>query len=325
MANGPSGTFLQYVDGNPQLSGPVHLTVSVGGGPARLLLMDTGSLGIVVPRETISDFTPIGNPTTFGYSSSGNQYHGQWGWATVQVEGSNGESFTTAPIQVFGVDGDDSGVGMMGIGIRGLDQDSANTRNAFLNLPGMKSGAMRTGYILSRFGVTFGYTQADLETFATFSTDCAEGGTPTATATLAPPAGSALRPYTSTGSFLLDTGLQYMIVTPRKTDPPPDPGYQTTVQVPPPGKPHEQFIPGVAVSVALQPQDGPSRTFWSFETGDERPGAPAYVRFAVPSAPGIVNTGIHLLEAYDYVADVRFDPQGQAAPAGTIGLRPVGE
>jgi hypothetical protein len=312
-----TGIQLPYTDPTPDLSGYLTFTVRVGGGEAHSMVMDTGSSGIVVAASRISSWTPMPDPPAPPrYSSSGNSYSGEWVLAAVELTAADGQTFTTArPVAVFAATGmeggPEPGVSMMGVGIRGLHGDARNVMNPFLNLPEMAAGEFRTGYVLTREGVRFGYDEAEMATFATFSTNCADPGTtPAATVTLTPPAGSALRPYTDTAPLLLDTGISYMIVTPRQDGARPDAGYLETVGT------HEQWVGGVAVSLELG-----GATIWSFDTDDfGEPGTPEYARFARPSPTGIINTGRHLLASYDYLVDVTFGPEGAS---GVVGLRPA--
>jgi hypothetical protein len=306
----------------------------VGGGQRRLLLMDTGSLGIVFPRALIHEYTPIPNsPSTFGYSSSGHGYNGGWVWTTVKVSDLR-NSFTTGRVQVFAVDSiktptgnkpvdANSEIGIMGIGLRGVSVRGQLTHNVFLNLPEMQAGAYPTGYLLDRTSVTFGYDPAVVDQYTCFHTDCTFGGPPTAEVSLTPPPGSALQPYTTTGSFLLDTGLTEMIVTPRAGGPLPDPAYQTEIMTDQ-GE-TDGFVPGVTVGLSLQPQDAQSPITWTYDTSDYgQPGTPAYARFAIPSAAsGMINSGLHLLERYDYLAQVQPDLTNQSASNGIIGFKPA--
>lgn len=320
--------FLPYIQPDADLRNSPALTLSAGGGPPRPVTMDTGSLGIVIPRTAVGpNAVPLPNPPPApGYSSSGNSYQGEWLLAPVQVSGRDGTSFTTSrPVPVFGATADgngplntDSGLGMMGVGIRGLDVDAGNTWNPFLNLPQMQTGEFRTGYILSRYGVIFGYPQSAIGDFQTFQTNCAfhdKQLTPLARVTLYPPAGTPLTPYINVAPFLLDTGLGYMIITPPAGQAPPHAAFSDADQ---------NLVPAVDVAVELQTQSGDWQTFWNFNSSGcgLQPDTPDKVRLAMPGGFGMSNTSRHLLAMYDYLVDLQFGPAGAS---GTIGLRnPLG-
>ncbi len=318
MTSTATGIFLPYTGASPDLTDYLTFTVAVGGGPAHSMVMDTGSIGIVVPASRIVRSTPLSpQPPAPSYSSSGNTYDGEWVLATVELTAGDGQAFTTArPVAVFAATAKpgqpEPGVSMMGVGIRHQPgSPPLALLNPFFNLPEMAAGQFRTGYILTAHAVQFGHDEAEMGTFATFPTNCGcPDTTPVATVTLAPPAGSGLHPYADTAPFLLDTGISYMIVTPRQGQAQPDAGYEETLGT------QTQLVGGVGVSLALG-----TETIWEFDTDDcGQPGTPAYARFARPSTAGIINTGRHLLRSYDYLVDVQLGPDGAS---GVVGLRPA--
>lgn len=316
MTSTATGIFLPYTGASPDLTDFLTFSVAVGGGPAHSMVMDTGSSGIVVSASRIGRSTPISpQPPAPGYSSSGNTYDGEWVLATVELTAGDGQSFTTTrQVAVFAAKAKpgepEPDVSMMGVGIRHQPAAlSLGLLNPFFNLPGMAEGKVPTGYIITREGVHFGYDEAEKESFTTFGTNCAyPDTTPVATVTLTPPAGSELDPYTNTAPLLLDTGISYMIVTPRLGQAWPDAGYEETLGT------QTQLVGGVGVSLVLG-----TETIWEFDTGGcGQAGTPAYARFAKPSPTGIINTGRHLLEWYDYLVDVQL---GTAGASGVVGLR----
>lgn len=300
----PTGLFLTYANADPGLFNALQLTVRVNGGNPQQVLMDTGSTGIVISKNCVGgNPQPLPDPPPNpSYSSSGNSYTGQWVLATVEVLSPDGNSFVTPqPIAVFAADQD---VFMMGVGVR-PEHPSAGF-NPFTSLPQMANGQFRRGYILTSTGVQFGYGQADVATFTTFPFDVtAQPPKPLATVTLTPDPSLNLQPYSNTAPFLFDTGISYMIVTPVLGNLP-ETGYQQQVQTP---KGQTQaFKPGVTVAVSIGGQ-----AVWSFDTsecpvysaaGVPNASVPEYARFAQPSAQGILNTGRHLLQVYDYLIDL---------------------
>lgn len=317
------GLFLPFLE-DAVTHGP-SLTVRAENGPPHVVTVDTGSQGIVLPASFVGpdaeDMHPPTLPTPH-YSSSNTTFNGKWKLATVQVTGREGASFTTSRrVPVFSATGvirDHKSlplaVGMMGVGIRGLDTDPENSINAFLNLPQMANGVFRTGYILRREGAWFGYPDSVKDEFQTFPTNCAfhdKQLTPVARVTLTPPAGSPLTAYTHLGPFLMDTGLGEMILTTPPSQQPPDPAFLGS---------DGNLAQGVDVALALQDGSGTWQTFWEFNSSQcsRQPDVPQYVRLVKASGFGMSNTGRHLLATYEYLADLQFAPTGAS---GVVGLR----
>jgi hypothetical protein len=63
------------------LAAGLRVSAALGGGAPHAFLLDTGSVGVVVPRSVLGPDYQQFNPSediTFQYVSSGNQYSGQW-------------------------------------------------------------------------------------------------------------------------------------------------------------------------------------------------------------------------------------------------------
>ena len=343
-------SFLKYTSGSGGVTFAYKFNVVLGGAVARGIEMDTGSTGIVVPLSAIGEYTVAQNPPDYtpSYSSSGNSYTGQWVETVVTIIDANGNSFTTpTPILVFGVtypagspeaDGTSSGVSMMGVSTRFPGSDGFNP---FLNHPNIVNGTFRSGYILSQEGVQFGYSEQDIASFKVYPTIVLpQTGTapPTRTAqaqvTLTPLATSGLETYTETTPFLMDTGIDYAIITPRTTPEtaggtaptPPDPTlWEVPLTLPAPPAPAgqtqaaptetTQLISGVTVAVSLLDAQGAYQSVWSFNTSNfGKPTTPAYARLAKPSEEGIFNTSRYLLATNDYLADLTGSQIGFRTP-----------
>lgn len=292
MPDTPSSLFLTYVGPSDIETKYLQLHVVVNGGAHTSLVIDTGSTGIVIGKDWIGgNPVPLSpQPPVPSYSSSGNSYQGQWVYATVEVAGANGQRFSTAaPIPVFA---SETPVFMMGVGIRSKDP----ALNPFLNLQQMADGSIPKGFIITDKGVQFGYDAATKSGFTLWSHNGNQDLNPQVTVTLTPPAESNLKPYSETAPVLIDTGINYMIVTPKVRTPMPDLGYTDPNT--------RQFISNVQVSVAFpKPQSGPPVT-WGYNTNAfGQAGIPAYARFAVPSTNGFVNTGRCIVAQYDYLID----------------------
>jgi hypothetical protein len=327
--------FFKYASGSGQVNFAYGFKVMLGGSGPRSIEMDTGSTGIVVPLSAIGEYTVASNPPDYtpSYSSSGNSYTGQWVETVVTIIDADGNSFTTPkPILVFGAtypegspeaEGKSSGVSMMGVSTRFPEADAYNP---FLNHPDIVNGTFRSGYILSEEGVLFGYGEQDIASFSVFPTTIT-ATPPTRTTpqtqtraaqaqvTLTPPdAAKGLKPYTETTFFLMDTGIDYSITTPRTTPetangtaptPPVPNDWQVTVPQSATAPERMQLISGVTVAVSLLDAQGAYQPVWSFNTKDfGQPTNPAYARLAVPSADGIFNTGRHFMATYNYLADL---------------------
>lgn len=324
MSNIAAGTFLQFANAgvNAGLAQSPLLSVNVGGGNAwHDMVMDTGSTGIVISEGLVGPqctrIEPQPDILPPGYSSSSrNNYDGYWAMADVQIRG-GGESVATAgQIRIYVVTNFNT-TSMMGVGVRWADQSN----NPFLNL----SGTFRPGYVVSLDGVRFGHGDPAGEGFTTYPFQF-QGGPqpqePQAAVSLLPPADSGLAPFETTVPLLIDTGIDYMIVTPPAAGPQPD--HETWEQPVNSPKPGEQCAinPGTQVQVTLGMDSGAATTLYEFNTAEcavfhpqPVPGVPFLVRFAVPQpgSPGIINTGRHLLSRYDYLIDLQ---------DSVIGLRP---
>jgi hypothetical protein len=326
MSNTAVETVLPFANAatNMGLTESPLLSVSVGGGGVwRELVMDTGSTGIVISEGLVGpDCTRIDPQPDLpvpGYSSSSrNNYEGYWATASVEIRGGGQVVATAARLRVFVVTNFPT-TSMMGVGVRWPDQSA----NPFMNLAGL-----RKGYIVSADGVRFGYGDPAAEGFITFP--FREDGTapleePHATVSLVQPQGSGIPPYLTAVPLLFDTGIDYMIVTPPTAGDQPDHAvWEVPVDSPRPGE-QMAIVSGVRVRVTMdQPAGGAETTLYDFDTAacpvfqpqpPVDPGVPFLVRFGISSqpGPGIINTGRHLLHAYDYLVDLE---------DRIIGLRP---
>jgi hypothetical protein len=314
--------YLEFIQSSPDLVAPRTLNASIGGGKPVELVVDTGSLGIAIGTKFLGEnYRPLLPlpPAPISYSSSGNSYRGQWVLTTVEITGMHGRGFTTSKeIAVFAVDGSD--VSMMGVATR--FPDPCLLQNPFLNVPGMSSGLMRYGYILTAQGVTFGYDEAEVASFPIRVPIDPIFGSPLPNATITlTPADTSLGSYTFTAPFLLDTGLDYLIAAPPSREPAPPAPYQKPSREPRVTQ-DDIFIPEMQVTLALEGADKTSQTIWSFNTSDcpiysrvVNAALPHYGRFAVPSPGGFLNSGRHLLGAYDYLVDLQDLVMGLRTPA----------
>ena len=301
-------TFLN----NPEQDNTYYqLNISVGGGPARAIVIDTGSVGILVPLskiENYSELSPGESYPTPGYSSSNNQYVGKWVKTTVTLTGADNDSVTTSEIIVFGVTGVKEangqintdradGVSFMGVGYQ-QEQYPTQKFNPFININGLTAG-QRQGYIIKSNEVQFGLTDDVTSKIPSVKLEPYPGGTswqlPTANLRLQSTSDD-YQPFSGETPFLVDTGIDYMILTAGETVP----GDYTNTQTTP------QFVPGVTVQLSVPTDKGIIYSTFATVSGttNNEPGKidPAYIRWGKGPATHI-NTGRHYTYLYGYMYD----------------------
>lgn len=317
---------LRYLDA-PAAGGMLnrlpHLTVSVGGGPPRRAVLDTGSTGLVISATAIPDLArlPQLGPGSITYSSSGRVLQGVFVLVPVTVTGADGTSVTTQPIPVLATQtraclpharrcspvAELNEGAMLGIGY-GHEAPGARTsgaaKNPFLHLPGMDKadGPLKPGYVVTRSAVTVGIGPTLPEGFSVVKlarqrtngdwalpTACArvDGGKPVC------------------GPLSVDTGIPDMILT-----------------LPYPLRrrlagPRGYLQPPHQIEVAVGDSKAPAAQYGFTVGARERatpPGTdPRRVLLAAEPRPIRVNTGLRFLNAYDVLYD---------AAGGQAGYRP---
>lgn len=292
------------------LSDGLHVSAALGGGAPHAFLVDTGSVGILVPRQVLGpdyqDFDPS-QDITFGYVSSGNTYRGQWVKVPVVLgvpaawDGTG--DYPVAYIEVFAFDRpDDFNRGVFGIGFGiGGQADGGPARNPLLHLS-YQGAHLRNGYIISTEGVDVGLTSLNTESFAFIALD-----RDASRADWMQPFGSV----TLSGDFspdgfyvdlpiLMDTGIENMILWLNADSAPPNLASESA------------FPAGISVNVSAPPaglEDEPALQY-SFVTGySSQAMAPSQVEWRVGNG---INTRRNVLAGADYLYD---------AAAGRIGFR----
>jgi hypothetical protein len=210
------------------LTAGLHVSAALGGGPPHAFIVDTGSVGILVPRQTLGpdyqDFDPS-QDIKFQYVSSPNVFYwGQW----VQVPVVLGEpagwdgtgDYPVADVEVFAVDRVDVldhpahfDGGVFGIGFAiGGSADGGPARNPLLHLR-YQGAHLGDGYIVGTQGLDVGLTSLNMEGFSFIALGLDA-------------CGDWMQPFGSiglTGDFsadrfsvdlpiLMDTGIDYMIL-----------------------------------------------------------------------------------------------------------------
>jgi hypothetical protein len=295
---------------NSSLAAGLHVSAALGGGAPHAFLVDTGSVGILVPRLALGpdyqDFDPS-QDITFGYISSGNTYKGQWVRVPVVVGvpatwDGTGE-YPVAQIEVFAVDQPkdfEGGVFGIGFGIGGL-ADGGPARNPLLHLY-YQEVHLRHGYIIGTQGVDVGLTSNNAEGFAHIALDRDASGEDW----MQPLGSVGLSGDFSPDGFyadlpiIVDTGIGTMILW-------------VNAESPPPNLPSNSAFPaGISVSITAPPVDldEVAALQYSFVTGDNSQSmAPSRVEWRVGSG---INTGRNVLAGADYLYD---------ADTGHIGFR----
>ena len=323
-----AGVFLRYLNApaaGVDLREPPHLMLSFGGRRLKAV-MDTGSTGVVVSASAIPGFEelPKDGPARLTYTSSGRIMEGVWVSVPVTIAGANGASVTTRPMPVLAVTSvdctetarnctprdDPRHVAMIGVGFgrrnrSGPQADSSIDKNPFLNFSGTRAGAMHRGYLITRDGVELGVPAVDAPPgFVTVHlTRNQETGD-----WFGAPACIAIADYSpACGTVLPDTGLTQMFLA--------LPLSQVDGRAIPAGNDHT-LLPGTKVTITLAPGTPGAKAIagYSFAVGDmDNPLAPRRVILVRQGdRPTYVNTGVHLLNGFDYFYD---------ADAGIVGYR----
>jgi hypothetical protein len=299
----------------PYANGPVHLEhvpeiwMRLPGSEPRRFGMDTGSTGIVVSSEhyipgpgDVDD-----GPGQLVYNSSGRVLHGTRWTTDVEIMHDRERPAATARVQVLRVERitclrnardcepreRPSGVSFMGIGFgRNSAQGTAPTaqRNPFIALSSLASGlpasTVRPGYIVTREGIHLGMTPELTRNFAfvKLTPKGTVGGLPEWEGA---PLTVSVDGVTGTGTSLMDTGINYMFLSPPA-------GTSLTRG--------RRAPDGTKISIFLPGQTPPNATY-SFTVGDwSNPMYPAKVE--VVHDPGtFVNTGRMFLQGFDYLYD----------------------
>lgn len=350
---GGEAVFLTFLNA-PLQGAPLRhypkLSISVAGGQAVRAVMDTGSTGVVVAARLIPNLArlPVIGRGEITYTSSGRIMRGTWVRAPVTIAGTNGGEVTTRPMPVLALERVDCvptsrrckpvarpfSIAIIGVGFarqpaakatgrpvqaataqgaeaaQGVDpalQPGARVRNAFLSLTDMGTptapGAMRPAYLVTRRGVWLGLTPDMLEGFHFLKLQKLDangdwGPIPACISVdgRAPPA---------CGIALVDTGVTTMFLTLPPT--------QLADRAQKPAGAPLSLAPGAELNVTFGPPG--STISYGFRTGDaDAASAPGAIILNPRGARVFVNTGVRLLNAYDYLYD---------AEGGFVGFRPI--
>ncbi len=151
----------------------LHLFAAVGQGPAHRFKVDTGSVGVLLPRQRLGAAYQNFDPSLdieFGFASSGNSYWGQWVRVPIilgvpSLWNGTGE-YPSAEIEVFAVDQPadfDGGILGVGFAIGGM-ADGGPGRNPLLHLT-YRDERLRGGYTVGSQGLEAGLTSLNTEGF----------------------------------------------------------------------------------------------------------------------------------------------------------------
>jgi hypothetical protein len=294
--------FLPFTPASDLTSG-LHLYAAVGGGAPHLFEIDTGSVGVLVPRQSLGPAYENFDRSLdmkFEYVSSGKVYWGQWVKAPVILgvpETWDGDGdYPMAEVEVFAADRPtDFEGGILGVGfaIGGL-ADGGPARNPLLHLT-YQGEKLRRGYMIRTQGLEAGLTSANTHGFAFIELQRnADGGD------WAQPTGTLGLPddFRVDLPVLMDTGVGEMLL------------WLSAADRPPALASYSDFPAGVAVTITAPSSSDAPVLQYSFVTGDANdPAAPSAVEWR--DGKGI-NTGRHILASADYLYD---------AARGMIGFR----
>lgn len=308
-AEEPMLTFLDR--GSPLIDVP-RLAIGIGG-VMREAVVDTGSTGVVVSAAAIPGIDRLASlgPGVITYSSSGRIMKGRWVVTPIVVAGQTGR-VVTRPMPILAVDSIDCmpnarrciperhplHVAMLGIGFgREHDRQPGGTpdRNPLLQVA--QPAGLPRSYVITRSGIGLGGSDAG---FATVRLSWDAGHRDWS----APPACITIgHGEPACGTALVDTGITGMFLTV-----PPDRL--------PAGGDGRTLANGTALAIDLAPGSRGQGTHYILNAGDTRDGAaPSSITLAgIGKRPPFVNTGVRLLDRFDYLYD---------ADAGLVGYRPV--
>jgi len=285
------------------------LYASIAGGPAHLVQLDTGSLGLYVPASVLGSSATVSTTTcSITYVSSGTTLSGHEATAPVALLGATSAGDvtpppTTVPMTFCAVDDTTFTGGMMGVGFgRGTGSDPS--RNVLLEMAPIKAGTMHAGFVLSTHpspAVQIGLTSGGVAGFQTVALEADPSGNGDWVATslrgcLRLP--NVVAFATECGGLLVDTGVADCLLWG-----PTDPTLGGTV-------PSGQTLVPNGVALQIEAEAGAPTLDYSFVVGSDA-GSPAGVSIRTASAFSI-NTGRALLTEFDYLFD---------AQQGLVGFR----
>ena len=263
------------------------------GGDFKIFTIDTGSLGVLVTKQSLVIGPNVHGPGAAGqkfYDSSGYIFTGNYYLAPVSVELSDGTYVQTNPILVLAIDGVHCDISytqckkpthadLHYLGV-GFDRNSTTTddlfdspsENAFLQLTDPPNVTyINQGYILSTVGVTLGITAANSSGFNLLQLDTNSDGVPGDWNAIPGCYGFPKLPGSPQfcGNLLLDVGIDQMYIdAPSDEWPPLADGSQhlvpdkvrMNIQAGLPGQPPVMSYGFKAVQPPEQPTDRPQPT-----------------------------------------------------------------
>ena len=296
---GTSSATLGFVSGYP-----FSLYASIGGGPPHMVQLDTGSIGLYVPKGVLGGGAQVSATDTCSitYVSSGNTLSGHKATAPVTLLGSKTTGDvpsppTTVPMSLCAVDDATWTGGMMGVGFGRGTAPFDPTRNVLLEMADVAAGTMHAGYVLSTHPsptVQIGLTSAGSAGFQTIPLTPDPGGSGDWVATslrgcLSLPSAPAFAQ--SCGGLLVDTGVAELILW--------GPSDPTLGGVVPSGR---TSAPAGTSFLISAPASGPILSYsFVLGTGADTPSA-VTIRTAGAFS---INTGRALLVDYDYLFDAK--------------------
>jgi hypothetical protein len=304
------------------LSDGLSLNVSIGGGASHEVMLDTGSEALIVPKSALGPDVQTPSPSqrfTYEYTSNGLTLTGEIVMAAVACGVSN--AFTggatrgvprtvSMPVRVVESASCDSvyphcrvpsslsTIGMLGVGF-GRDSNSDPSSNALLQIEEVIGGTMRPGYVISNHPpqLTVGIPASTTD-FTRLALTPASNGDWLA-ASFQGCARLPAIPWSLCGTLLVDTGIDYSLIS-----------VPSTAMTPYDGG----TVPTGSEIDFLAPADGSAMTSVA-NLGASSLQTPPTIEFRhPPDATPLINTGRRVLALYDYLFD---------AKSGAVGFRKV--
>jgi len=323
-ADNETSVTLSLPDVRQNLERGFEFYASLGGGPPHRMLVDTGSVGVLVPRTVLGpDAVNLVRRGQIEYTSDGKIFQGTYFRTPLVLNtgpaGTAHPQVQTVPIEVLAIDRQicdpqypqctvdrtlDT-VGMLGVG---FDRDTGSPAvNPFLQLVDIRAGRMVPGYIISEDRITLGITAQNTTGFRYV----ALRRNPKRPDDWAAAPGCYGFPAIpgfgyACGTILVDTGIRGMILR--------MPQHRRPVALS--SSESKSALPlGTVISVAVpSPETALLSYQFTYEPSadPDPPIAPTSVRWSSLGETIFINTGRDVLAEYDYLYD---------AGSGRVGFR----
>lgn len=296
---------VEYALGPMSSSNTARINTRFPGFAMGQATLDTGSTGIVVGSDHFRpgpNDIPLG-PGSQSYGSSGLSYSGTYYNTAIDIYDKTGKTIVAkSTVRVLSVGDQDKKVFYMGVGFNrgnGAPQPTMIpvSANPFLNITWLKHGKLselHKGYVIQNDKVTIGIpTTANSEyAFVKLAPNAIDWNVATMSVSVATPGSLAV---TGSGTFLPDTGINYMFLSPPLGTDLRDGFYapvNTDIQISLPGSPAQ----GASYQFKAVAHDHKDCTIALGVT-------PCSVTALVKGNPPFVNSGREFYSGFDYIYD----------------------